>query len=492
MRLTIKITFAVLMGVALIFSVFSYQSIQREREQLKKNLSRESRHIGESLRVIVTELWQQRGEEAAIAFLQKANQSYSQTLVRWVWIQGETAPNYQPRVPLDQLDDLLREETVALLASSSEGRDFLLTYLPLLTETGRIGAIELSEPMDEMHDYVQESLRRSALIDGASIASGLLLMGLLGSIWIDRPMRKLRAQAERIGTGDFSTSVNLPGSDEIAKLSSTIERMRGQLAEAREAEQQATQEKIETLEKLRHTERLATLGQLSAGMAHELGTPLNVISGRAKLIGAVAEVPTDVTRSATVIGEQAERMTTIMRQLLSFARRGEVRKQTVDGNLLLGSVRPLLEPTAKKQGVKLDLCEADSPQPVQADPGQLQQVLLNLALNGIQAMPEGGVLSLTAQPMAAVEPPDTVKVSASSWLCIQVADQGVGMDEETRQQIFDPFFTTKGVGQGTGLGLSIAYGIIEEHGGWIEVTSAPEEGSCFRVYLPADDRGEAA
>src|SRR6056297_1126205 len=110
MRLTIKITFAVLMGVALIFSVFSYQSIQRERDQLKKNLSRESRHIGESLRVIVTELWQQRGQEAAIAFLQKANQSYSQTLVRWVWIQGETSLNYQPRVPLDQLGDLLKEE----------------------------------------------------------------------------------------------------------------------------------------------------------------------------------------------------------------------------------------------------------------------------------------------------------------------------------------------------------------------------------------------
>src|SRR6056297_2503727 len=365
MRLTIKITFAVLMGVALILSAFSYQSIQREREQLKKNLSRESRHIGESLRVIVTELWQQRGQEAALDFLQKANQGYTQTLVRWVWVQGDVPTRYQPRVPLDQLGDLLKEETVALLASSSDGRDFLLTYLPLLTETGRIGAIELSEPMDEMHDYVQESLRRSALIVGASIASGLLLMGLLGSIWIDRPMRKLRAQAERIGTGDFSTSVNLPGSDEIAELSSTIERMRGQLAEAREAEQQATREKIETLEKLRHTERLATLGQLSAGMAHELGTPLNVISGRAKLIGAVAEAPTDVARSAAVIGEQAERMTRIMRQLLSFARRGEVRKQTVDGNLLLSSVRPPLEPTVKKQGIELDICEADTPQPVQ-------------------------------------------------------------------------------------------------------------------------------
>ena len=484
MRLTLKITFAVLLAVALIFSAFSYLSIQREREQLKKNLSREARHIGESLRVIVTELWQQRGEQEALAFLERANQSYSQTLVRWVWIEESSQRRYQPRVPIDQLDDLLREETVALLAGSPDGRDFLLTYLPLLTEGGRIGAIELSESMDEMHDYVQESLRRSALVIGASIASGVLLMGVLGSIWIDRPMRKLRAQAERIGTGDFSTSVNLSGTDEIAELSATIERMRGQLAEAREAEQAANAEKIAALEKLRHTERLATLGQLSAGMAHELGTPLNVIAGRAKLIGNPQLNPEDVTRSARIIGEQAERMTTIMRQLLSFARRGEARKQAVDINGVLRGIVPLLEPIAHKQQVTLRINESPEPLIVNADHGQLQQVLLNLTLNGIQAMPEGGSLELSIRCPLQPQPPEHSAAHTGPWLCLDVRDQGVGMDAETLRYIFDPFYTTKEVGKGTGLGLSIAYGIIEEHGGWIDVDSTPGEGSCFHVYLP--------
>ncbi len=108
MRLTVKITFAVLLGVALIFSAYSYFSIQREREQLKKNLSREARHIGESLRYLVTELWQERGEEVAIAFLKKANQEYEQTLVRWVWIEVDVLPQYQSRVPVDKLGDLLK------------------------------------------------------------------------------------------------------------------------------------------------------------------------------------------------------------------------------------------------------------------------------------------------------------------------------------------------------------------------------------------------
>jgi len=492
MRLTIKITFAVLLGVVLIFSAYSYLSIQREREQIKKNLSREARHIGESLRVIVTELWQQRGETAALEFLERANLGYSHTLVRWVWILKDAAPEYRPRVPLDQLDDLRDEETVSLLAGSEDGRDFLLTYLPLLTGDGRLGAIELSESMDEMHDYVQESLRRSALVIGASIVSGLLFMGVLGSIWIDRPMRKIRAQAERIGTGDFSTSMNLAGKGEIAELSSTIERMRGQLALAREAEQRANDEKIAALEKLRHTERLATLGQLSAGMAHELGTPLNVIAGRAKLIRSQGMPPEDIDRSARIIGEQTERMTEIMRQLLSFARRGESRKQQVDANSLLRMVEPLLEPMAHKNRVVLELVKAEQPIPVQADPGQLQQVLLNLMLNGIQAMPEGGRLVLSCEHCEAAETPENVGADAAGWVRLQVRDQGSGIDPETLSHIFDPFFTTKDVGQGTGLGLSIAYGIVEEHGGWIAVDSEPGAGSCFSVYLPQSASVESA
>jgi signal transduction histidine kinase len=346
--------------------------------------------------------------------------------------------------------------------------------------------------MDEMHDYVQESLRRSTIVVGASIVSGLLFMGALGSIWIDRPMQKLRAQAERIGTGDLSTSVNLSGSGELSELSSTIERMRGQLAEAREAEQVANNEKIEALEKLRHTERLATLGQLSAGIAHELGTPLNVISGRSKMICSAGMKPDDIFRSAGIIGEQAERMTEIMRQLLSFARRGQAKKQAVDLNVVLPAIQSLLEPTAREQGVELLVNEAERPLPVFADPGQLQQVALNLTLNGIQAISSGGTVSLTSVITSNIEPPENIKSMNTSWVCLQVKDQGRGMDSETLEKIFDPFFTTKDIGQGTGLGLSIAHGIIEEHGGWIAVSSTPGEGSCFSIYLPETPKGALA
>jgi signal transduction histidine kinase len=314
-------------------------------------------------------------------------------------------------------------------------------------------------------------------------------MAVLGSLWINRPVRRLAEQAERIGSGDFSTAITVSGHDELAALAGTIDRMRSQLADARAAEQAATDAKLEALEKLRHTERLATLGRLSAGMAHELGTPLNVISGRAGLIAGQTLSPEETTRSARIIGEQAERMTTIMRQLLDFARRGKARKQAVELTGLVGAVVDLLAPTARKQGIKLRREPEEGPLNVDADPGQLQQVLLNLAMNGIQAMPGGGELILRVKAEVTVTRPGAETAEMGPWCSICVEDHGEGIPPEDLPHIFDPFFTTKEVGQGTGLGLSIAYGIIEEHGGWIDVESTPGRGSVFTVFLPRTGEG---
>jgi signal transduction histidine kinase len=476
MRLTIRITAAVTLGIILIFSLYSYLSIQREREQLKKNLSREARNLGESLLFIVTDLWETRGENAAISFLRRRNLLSPNLQTRWVWIDAEQGTPFRPLVPPSELSALEAGKALSLLVSSDDGHDFLLTYLPTKDSKGRLGGIEVRESMDELHGYVKESLRRSAMVVAVAVISALLLMTLLGSLWINRPVRRLREQAERIGTGDFSASLDIGGRDELGKLAGSIEQMRGQLAAAKEADEEATREHIETLEKLRHTERLATLGQLSAGMAHELGTPLNVISGRAKLIASGELSQNEATHSAKIIGEQAERMTHIMRQLLDYARRGEIRKQPVVVADLLSNIVEMLHPIINKQRIEVDLNLPTEPYQVRADLSQLQQVLLNLAMNGIQAMGRGGRLRLDLDLCREDE----------SQLCISITDEGSGIAAEDLPHIFDPFFTTKEVGQGTGLGLSIAQGIVSEHGGKIEIDSSPGRGSCFRLSLPLD------
>ncbi len=480
MRLTIRITAAVMLGIILIFSLYSYLSIQREREQLKKNLSREARNLGESLLFIINELREARGEEASIAFLRRRNALNPQLPARWVWVDAEVGDPLYPLIDPSNLTPLSSGQPLSLLVSSEEGHDYLLTYVPAITRSGRVGAIEVRESMDELHGYVQESLRRSAMVVGAAVVSGLLLMAVLGSLWINRPVRRLREQAERIGTGDFTTSLEVGGRDELGKLAGTIEQMRGQLAAAKEAEQEATRERFEALEKLRHTERLATLGRLSAGMAHEIGTPLNVISGRAKLIASEELTLKEVTHSAQIIGEQAERMTHIMRQLLDYARRGETKKQLANISDMIRNTEELLHTTANKQRIDIELELPEEPVYVRADLGQLQQVLLNLGMNGLQAMGTGGVLKISL----AQHPQE------QDLLQISVCDQGCGIAEEDLAHIFDPFFTTKEVGKGTGLGLSIAQGIVSEHDGRIEVESTLDKGSCFKLLLPRATREE--
>ncbi|MEJ2700764.1 MAG: ATP-binding protein, partial [Desulfuromonadales bacterium] len=277
----------------------------------------------------------------------------------------------------------------------------------------------------------------------------------------------------RIASGDFSETLELRGRDEFAALATALDRMRGRLADAR----QSDQARLEALEKLRHTERLATIGRLSAGMAHELGTPLNVIAGRAKLIAGQSLPPEEVGRSARIINEQAERMTAIMRQLLDFARRGSLRTAPVNLERLAGSVQEMLLPAAQKQGVSITLASSTEPLEVVADSAQLQQVLLNLVMNGIQAMPDGGTLEICLKGQNGISPPEGIEPGSGHWAVIAVRDSGVGIPDEDLPHLFDPFFTTKDIGQGTGLGLAIAYGIVQEHGGWIEVDSRSGQGS---------------
>ena len=480
MRLTLKIALVILLGFALLLSIHSYQTVRRETAVLKANLSREARMVGQVLRPLVDDLWKHKGEPAALAFLQQVGSLVSDQQVRWVWLEAHAESRFRPRVAGDQLAAARRGEPVTVIAETSDGRDFLFTYLPLTVPGGRLGALEIGESLAGLHGYVRESMNRSALLMAAMVVCSLLLIGVVGSFWVTRPVQQLAAQAERMAAGDFSTTVEVRGRDEIASLAAALDRMRGQLAHARDSDRA----RLEALEKLRHTERLATIGRLSAGMAHELGTPLNVIAGRAKLIAGASLSPEEVTRSARIIGEQAERMTAIMRQLLDFTRRGTPRTVRVGLESLAAKVVEMLGPVAGKQQVHLALAPAPEAPAVLADPGQLQQVLTNLVMNALQASDSGGQVELRFAVRDEAMPPEGESLATGPWAVVEIRDNGSGIAEEHLPHLFDPFFTTKEVGQGTGLGLSIAYGIVQEHGGWIAVTSTPGTGSCFSVFLP--------
>jgi signal transduction histidine kinase len=234
---------------------------------------------------------------------------------------------------------------------------------------------------------------------------------------------------------------------------------------------------------LRHADRLTTVGKLASGIAHELGTPLNVVSGRARLIRDREVDGAEVVDSARIVAEQADRMTALIRQLLDFARPRALTKAPINMTSLAARVGELVVTIAKKAQVNVEVPAHDDAMRVDADDGQLHQVLTNLVVNAIQATPPGGTVSIGVR---AVEhtPPPYVERADKEWVALEVKDTGIGMDDATRQRIFEPFFTTKQVGDGTGLGLSVTWGIVREHGGWIDVTTAPGKGATFTVYLP--------
>jgi len=234
------------------------------------------------------------------------------------------------------------------------------------------------------------------------------------------------------------------------------------------------------LNQLRHSERLNTIGTLSAGVAHELGTPMNVILGRAKIIGNHAAGSTIIEENARIIVEQTERMTRIIQQLLDFSRSKIGVKGKSDLVLIAQQSIKLLQESVEDKQISLCL-EAKEPVFADVDKSQILQVILNIVMNAIHATPAHGAIDLRIDTaLSAKESGHEVQHFAR----VEIVDRGAGMSEETQTRLFEPFYTTKEVGAGTGLGLSVAHGIVKEHGGWIQVTTKLGQGSRFAIYLP--------
>jgi PAS domain S-box-containing protein len=252
------------------------------------------------------------------------------------------------------------------------------------------------------------------------------------------------------------------------------------------AEREAESERRRLEQALRQSQKLESVGVLASGVAHEFRNLLQIILAHVDL--ARARSPADSTTAPYLrqIERAAERGADITARLLAFGRKTAVRVQRIDVNDVARAVARLLERTLPA-AIRLELRLTDSPLPVDGDPGQLEQVLLNLAVNARDAMPRGGTLEFSSERTAAGRGEGSAGegLERSDLAVLRVRDTGLGIDEETLSRIFDPFFTTKAPGQGTGLGLSVAYGIVSAHGGLIHCTSEPGHGSTFTVTLPA-------
>jgi len=255
-------------------------------------------------------------------------------------------------------------------------------------------------------------------------------------------------------------------------LAYLLARLRDRLAAERD-------QKRVIVEQLRHADRLNVIGTLAAGVAHELGTPLNVISGSAELLNT-AKTEAEIDEMAQIIRDQATRISTIIRHLLEFGRRAGATVTDLDLNDVARSSTSLLAATARKQACEILFEPMPVPVPIRGNSSELEQVLSNVILNALQAMQGGGKVTVRLGVTAR----STIGGTEREFGNVMIDDTGPGIAPQDLPRIFDPFFTTKGVGEGTGLGLSVSYGIVRDHDGAIEVDSSLGRGTRFTVLVP--------
>ncbi len=482
MRIARTLTVAVVLSTASVLGVNLYLRVQRESALFESDMRHDHEILGKSLAVAVSDVWQTGGADQARGFLARVNARVPSVALRWVWT---TTPGADADRPLRDpaLLDRSRAGDVDHWVDRTSDPGRLVSYVAIPVEGSNGTSIEISESLGDEHLYLWQTIHRTALWTAVVLlSSSLLTLGLMERL-LARPVRRLMYFARRLAIGDMTHRTRSTRDDELGELARALDTMCDRMTESQSRLERETRAREGAMDQLRHADRLVTIGTLAAGLAHEIGTPLNVVDARARMIADGELVGAEAATAAQLIVEQTERIVRTIRRLLDFARPGRLHKTSVDVAVLTAQTLDLLAPLAAQHRVNVELRDGGVPSLLDADADRIQQVITNLCVNAIQAMPEGGELLVEIRRELAVR--GTAPIGAQqAMLRIDVTDQGSGISEHDQARLFEPFFTTKDVGEGTGLGLAVSLGIVTEHRGWIEVKSQLGKGSRFSVFLP--------
>ncbi len=381
----------------------------------------------------------------------------------------------RPRLPLVAPELVLGDVAVGV------HDDEILTYIPL-DRGDDVIAVELSEPR-AVPDLLARIGALTLLVQALALATvAALATFFLVRQQVGRPLARLAALARRIGHGELGAREPIEGTGEVAELAHEMNAMAKQLETTRLALDESEVERTQALEQLRHADRLRTVGQLASQLAHELGTPLNVVSGHARLVEQDLAVSAESKDSARTILEQTTKMTKSIRGVLDFSRRKSERR-VVDLVELAESAQTTLAPLARRARAQVVVERQGTVGRAEVSPQEILQVLTNLLVNAFQAMKDGGLVRIRVSERDA-SPPTGSNASPGRFIAIAVSDQGGGIAPEDMPRLFEAFFTRKAEGEGTGLGLAVVDGIVRDHRGWVTVESELGKGTTFVVFLP--------
>jgi two-component system NtrC family sensor kinase len=487
LKLSTRLTMFLSLLIILVLTGYGYFQVQSRRDVLFRKMQTEVHSAGRTLKVALEKISTPR-EMEYVQGLIDAVEAYEKTLGVIVYYQQENivfrsvSVKQETEPYLNTIKRSIEEDSLLEGFNTYKNTSIFFYSFPLKDATGKnIGGVSILQHTSFMEKEISEDKWRIFLIIILLIGGTVGVVFFIARRSIHRPISALLNGIKSMAQGNLGAQIALKRNDELGELAHAFNNMTISLKESQERLVHEAEIRLELERNFRHSEKMATIGQLASELAHEIGTPLNIISGRAALTKENVEEKEAVQKNVDIILTQTGRITKTIQQLLSFGRKKRSEQKWFDVNQLLETTLDLLDYLVHRQGVIVKRrLEVDLPF-LEADADLLQQVFVNLILNSLQSMPEGGTLQLSTSKRRIVR--EGLESGEQDYVEISVEDTGVGMDEDTVRNLFTPFFTTKE--KGTGLGLTITQRIVQEHGGWIDVKSNLGRGSVFTVYLPA-------
>lgn len=490
MKAGTKLLLLLVAANVVIIAAFGYLDLRQSRARLREELAREGRTITRTAQLAIEDALRDRQLEDVHDLVDQITGFERVFGVRLFNPDGTL--NYQsatldslPFISMEVLRHVLNER------ASEETRRFIgpepvvTFFAPLSSPDGALyGAVQVIQLESFIEEDARASRRLILTLTAATMAASATILLVVMHFGLNRRVEELVARFREVGSGSLGSRVSVRSRDEFGRLATEFNEMCERLASARQSLLEEKEERQRIEAGLRSTERLASLGLLSTGLAHEIGTPLNVIIARSEALQRRFAGNDHLNRNLNVITAQIDRIARILRRTLDFARPRELHNVPVHLPALISKVLELLEHRIAHNRIRVETLLPDRLPLLIADPDQLYEVFLNIVMNSLDAMPRGGLLSIRAAEVDRLRP-DGAGPEAP-FMAVEFADTGCGIPADHLDRVFDPFFSTKGVGKGTGLGLSVAYGIAREHGGWIEVASEEERGTRVTVFLPME------
>jgi len=508
MRIATKLTILLLLAVSVVLAGFGYLRMRQERERLVEEVQQEAAVLTNAVRLVVEHAVRDKRPEDVRELLTEfvrhpspldRVQIYNNRFEVTASASADAAA--APAIPRADVERTISQRAATIRYVDSPPPPVVYVLVPLTSPGGGvIGALAVTRAATRVERHVSE------IAPELVVRLGLLSLTIFLVIWftvrvsIRRPLHALVRAALALGRGQLTQRITLRRRDEIGQLASAFNRMAAEIQAARERTRTEAEGRLDAERQLQQAQKLAALGRLASEVAHEIGTPLSIISGRTEVIQKKLPPDHPLARDATTVLRQVERISGILRQLLDYARPRRLTRNPLQVEPVFTRVVELLDPIAARRQVRLVAQVPGALPPILADADQLQQVLLNLVTNALDATPGGGLVRLTAAadesgPMPAAgkgRPRISRGRAPEPSVTLRVDDTGCGIPPERLEKIFEPFFSTKERGGGTGLGMAIVEDIVRAHGAAIEIESAEGRGTTVWLRWPAASAGAHA